>query len=168
MQVEYTDPYERRKIRVELPDDTPPEELNHVLNVLEEDARRVMNAERKERYHCPYHIEAMDYEGNSLAYCLSPETVFIRRETMAEMEEFLAELTETQRRRLYMRADGMTLREISEQENANINAVRCSLLDAQRKYRKYLSRDTCKNSPGFLRTAGDVSPIYEKGGKDHV
>ena len=30
--------------------------------ILEND-REMANADRKERYHCPYHIEAMEYEG---------------------------------------------------------------------------------------------------------
>ena len=40
--------------------------------ILEND-REMTNADRKERYHCPYHIEAMEYEGDSLAYRLTPE-----------------------------------------------------------------------------------------------
>lgn len=44
--------------------------------ILEND-RKTANADRKERYHCPYHIEAMQYEGESLAYRLTPEEGYV-------------------------------------------------------------------------------------------
>ncbi len=103
--------------------------------ILEND-REISNADRKERYHCPYHIEAMEYEGDSLAYHLTPEEIVIRRETQAEMDNALTCLTDAQLRRLTMKADGMTLREIASAEGTTVNAVRESLEAAKKKFRK--------------------------------
>ncbi len=103
--------------------------------ILEND-REIANADRRQRYHCPYHIEAMQYEGDSLAYHLTPEEIVIRRETRAELDDALNRLTDAQLRRLTMKADGMTLRDIASAEGTTVNAVRESLEAARKKIRK--------------------------------
>ena len=142
MKVKYTDPYEIKKIEVELPDDTPMEELNHVLDVLEEDARQIMNAERRERYHAPYHKEAMEYEGDSMAYRETPERILIRKEEWEQISSHLSQLTDTQLHRLLMKASGMTYRQIAEAEGTNINAIRDSVEAARKKLQKCF-KNTC-------------------------
>ena len=109
------------------------EVTEEVAEFILEDDRLTANADRRERYNCPYHIEAMDYEGDSLAYHLTPEQIYIRKETQLEHSEALAQLTDTQLRRLLMRADGLTYREIAELEGTNINAIRDSLESARKK-----------------------------------
>ena len=104
--------------------------------ILEND-REMANADRKERYHCPYHIEAMEYEGDSLAYRLTPEEVFARKEKQRHINDTLSCLTDVQLRRLTMKADGMTLREIAAAEGATVNAVRESLEAAKKKFKKH-------------------------------
>ncbi|NLC73982.1 MAG: hypothetical protein GX685_01855 [Clostridiales bacterium] len=99
--------------------------------------REMANADRKERYHCPYHIEAMQYEGDSLAYRLTPEEVFARKEKQRHINDTLSCLTDVQLRRLTMKADGMTLREIAAAEGATVNAVRESLEAAKKKFKKH-------------------------------
>ena len=99
--------------------------------------REMANADRKERYHCPYHIEAMEYEGDSLAYRLTPEEVFARKEKQRHINDTLSCLTDVQLRRLTMKADGMTLREIAAAEGATVNAVRESLEAAKKKFKKH-------------------------------
>ena len=42
--------------------------------------REFANADRRERYHAPYHLEAMHYEGSTLAYRDTPERIVLRRE----------------------------------------------------------------------------------------
>ncbi len=103
--------------------------------ILEND-REIANADRKERYHCPYHIEAMEYEGDSLAYHLTPEEIVIRKETREQIDDALTCLTDAQLRRLTMKADGMTLREIASAEGTTVNAVRESLDAAKKKFQK--------------------------------
>ena len=104
--------------------------------ILEND-REMANADRKERYHCPYHIEAMEYEGDSLAYRLTPEEVFARKEKQRHINDTLSCLTDVQLRRLTMKADGMTLREIAAVEGTTVNAVRESLEAAKKKFKKH-------------------------------
>ena len=98
--------------------------------------REMANADRKERYHCPYHIEAMQYEGDSLAYRLTPEEIFVRKEEQEHISDTLSCLTDVQLRRLTMKADGMTLREIAAAEGTTVNAVMESLEAAKKKFKK--------------------------------
>ena len=97
------------------------EVTEEVAEFILEDDRLTANADCRERYHCPYRIEAMDYEGDSLAYRLTPEEIYIRKETQLEHSKALSLLTDTQLRRLLMKAEGMTYRQIAELERANIN-----------------------------------------------
>ena len=134
MQIKYNDPYELPQ-EIVIPDGDP-EALKEVLEFLNENARVIQNAERRERYHSPYHLEGMDYEGSSIAYRATPEEIVIRKEDAERVGEALALLTETQLRRLTMQADGMTLREIAEAEGTTVNAVKECLDGAKRKFRK--------------------------------
>ena len=104
--------------------------------ILEND-REMANADRRERYHCPYRIEAMEYEGDSLAYRLTPEEIFVRKEEQEHISDTLSCLTDVQLRRLTMKADGMTLREIAAVEDTTVNAVRESLEAAKKKFKKH-------------------------------
>lgn len=112
------------------------EVTEEVAEFILEDDRLTANADRRERYNCPYHIEAMDYEGDLLAYHLTPEQIYIRKETQLEHSEALSQLTDTQLRRLLMRADGLTYRAIAELEGTNVNAVQDSLESARKKLKK--------------------------------
>lgn len=103
--------------------------------------RELANAERRERYHCPYSLDALTYEGEPYAWRETPEDVLIREEERAEIADALSVLTDAQYRRLLMKADGMTLREIAQAEGASVRAVRASLLLARKKLehlQKYL------------------------------
>lgn len=104
--------------------------------ILEND-REMANADRKERYHCPYHIEVMQYEGDSLGYYKTPEDIVIRKEETQHINNTLSFLTDAQLRRLTTKADGMTLREIAKAEGTSVNAVRESLEAAKKKFKKY-------------------------------
>ena len=104
--------------------------------ILEND-REMANADRRERYHCPYRIEAMEYEGDFLAYRLTPEEVFVRKEGQRHIRDTLSCLTDVQLRRLTMKADGMTLREIAAAEGTTVNAVMESLEAAKKKFKKH-------------------------------
>ena len=103
--------------------------------ILEND-REMVNAESRERYHCPYRIEAMQYEGDSLAYYETPEKIYIRKEEREHIDDTLSCLTDTQLRRLTMKAEGMTVREIADKENTTVNAVWESLECARKKFLK--------------------------------
>ena len=75
----------------------------------------------------------MEYEGETIAYRLTPEEILIRKENREEIADALSVLTDVQYRRLLMKADEMTLRQIARAEGTSVNAVRDSLLQARRK-----------------------------------
>ncbi len=95
--------------------------------------RELANAERRERYHCPYSLDALTYEGEPYAWRETPEDALLRDEEREEIADALSVLTDAQYRRLLMKADGMTLREIARIEGASVRAVRASLLLARKK-----------------------------------
>ena len=51
------------------------EDTEEVAEFLREDKRLTENAERKERYHCPYSIDALEYEGCEYYYRDTPEQI---------------------------------------------------------------------------------------------
>ena len=114
-----------------------PETVGYILR----NDREMANAERRERYHAPYHIEAMAYEGMKFAYLETPEDIIIRKEENERLYGFLWSLTPTQRRRLLMKAEGKSLRYIAAVEGTTVNAVRDSLKEVMRRaekdYEKY-------------------------------
>lgn len=134
MQIKYNDPYELPQ-EIVIPDGDP-EALKEVLEFLNENARVIQNAERRERYHAPYHLEGMDYEGGSIAYHATPEEIVIRKEDAERVRAALALLTETQRRRLLMMEEGMTLREIAEAEGTAVSSVKECLDAAKKKFQE--------------------------------
>lgn len=95
--------------------------------------REIANADRKERYHTPYHLEALEYEGTDYADPETPEDVLIRQEEKEQMTDSLKLLTDTQLRRLSMKAEGMSLRQIAAAEDTSVNAVKESLEAAKKK-----------------------------------
>ena len=134
MKLCYNDPYELPQ-EIIVPDGDP-EALQEIQDFLNENARLIQNAERRERYHAPYHLEALDYEGGSVAYHDTPERIVIRKEEAEHIRETLALLPETQRRRLLMLDEGMTLRQIAEAEGAAVSSVKESLDAARKKFRE--------------------------------
>ena len=136
MIIRYRDPYELPQ-EIIIPDGDP-SALKEVQDFLNENARIIQNAERRERYHTPYHLEGYDYEDESIAYHDNPEHIVILREERDSLNDALAQLTEIQLRRLLMQADGMTLRQIAEAEGTSVNAVKDSLDGAKRKLLKTL------------------------------
>ena len=106
------------------------------LRFMLENDRKVANAERRERYHVPYSIDAMDYEGLEFADPETPEELIIEKERAAQITRDLAVLTKVQLRRILMRLEGKTVREIAEEEGTSVNAVEESLLQARKKLEK--------------------------------
>ena len=99
--------------------------------------REIANSNRKERYHAPYHLEALEYEGADYADPETPEDTVIRKEQAEKLNEILSLLTDTQLRRLSMKAEGMSLRQIAAAEETSVNAVRESLEAVKKKLEKH-------------------------------
>ena len=134
MKLRYNDPYELPQ-DVIVPDGDP-DALKEIRDFLNENARLIQNAERRERYHTPYHLEALDYESGSVAYHDTPERIVIRKEEAEHIRATLSLLTETQRRRLLMLDEGMTLREIADADGTAVSSVKESLDAARKKFRE--------------------------------
>lgn len=130
MKIRYNNPY-GLPFELIIPDGEP-EALRKIIEYLNENARLTRNAERREAYHTLYHLEALDYEGNSIAYLDTPEHIVIQKEEAEHIQSTLTLLTETQQRRLWMLSENMTLREIAAVEGASAGAVKESL-DAEKK-----------------------------------
>lgn len=99
--------------------------------------REIANADRRERYHAPYHIEALGYEGMEFADLETPEDILIRKEEHEWLEGFQRLLTGTQLRRLSMKAEDMNLHQIATAEDTSVNAVLESLKEVMKKAEKY-------------------------------
>lgn len=130
MKIRYNNPY-GLPFELIIPDGEP-EALRKIIEYLNENARLTRNAERREAYHTLYHLEALDYEGNSIAYLDTPEHIVIQKEEAEHIQSTLTLLTETQQRRLWMLSENKTLREIAAVEGASAGAVKESL-DAEKK-----------------------------------
>lgn len=120
MKVRYNDPY-GSPFELIIPDGEP-EAIKEIIEYLNENARLIRNAERREAYHTLYHLEALDYEGNSIAYLDTPEHIVIQKEEAEHIRNTLTLLTETQQRRLWMLSENMTLCEIAAVEGASAGA----------------------------------------------
>ena len=132
MKVRYNDPY-GSPFELIIPDGEP-EAIKEIIEYLNENARLIRNAERLEAYHTLYHLEALDYEGNSIAYLDTPEHIVIQKEEAEHIRNTLTLLTETQQRRLWMLSENMTLCEIAAVEGASAGAVKESLYAAKKKF----------------------------------
>ena len=134
MKIRYNDPY-GSPFELIIPDGEP-ETLKEIIEYLNENARLTRNAERREAYHTLYHLDALDYESNSIAYLDTPEHIVIQKEEAEHIRNTLTLLTETQQRRLWMLSENMTLREIAAAEGASAGAVKESLDAAKKKFQK--------------------------------
>ena len=77
-------------------------------------------------------IEGKDYADDS-----TPETeLFLQLENLRIKEAF-GRLSEVQRRRLLMAAEGLSLREIARREGKDIKTIRESIEGARKKFLKF-------------------------------
>lgn len=73
------DPYEGPQVFAVIDDDDD-ESWETAIAWSEENRKEIQNAERRHRYHVPYSIDAMEYEVESLAYHMTPEEIYIKKE----------------------------------------------------------------------------------------
>jgi DNA-directed RNA polymerase specialized sigma24 family protein len=126
------------KIQWKFADGTTSEvEVNEEIgNYITASRRAESNLARKERYHC-YSLDAIDYEGLEYATDTTPETDLIREEDAARINTALDKLSETQKRRLLMLADGLSVNEIARIEDVAPNAAWKSIESAKKKFKKH-------------------------------
>ena len=94
------------------------------------------NLSRKERYHC-YSLDAAEYEGEEYADAETPESLLEKLEENEHLYETLQKLSEVQRRRLLLFAEGKSIWEIARMENVQHHAVAKSIEGARKIFKKY-------------------------------
>ncbi len=128
------------KIQWKFADGTTSEvEVNEEIgNYITASRREESNLARKERYHC-YSLDAIDFEGLEYAAKTTPEIELTRKEDAAQIKSALDKLSETQKRRLLMLADGLSINEIARIENIAPNAAWKSIEGAKKKFKKHFN-----------------------------
>lgn len=112
-------------------------EVNEEIgNYITASRREESNSDYKERHYC-YSHDAIDYEGPEYATSTTPETELIREEEAARINSAQDKLSETQKRRLLMLADGLSVNEIARVEAVAPNAAWKSIEGAKKKFKKY-------------------------------
>ena len=112
-------------------------EVNEEIGTFILDSRREEeNLDRKERYHC-YSLDAAEFEGEDMADCETPETELMGRFDREHLAEALCSLSEVQRRRILMLAEGLSVREIARREGKEIKTIRESIDGARKKFKKF-------------------------------
>lgn len=103
--------------------------------VITESRRQEGNLARKESYHC-YSLEAIRYEGAEYSDGETPEMKLEREMETERIAQALDRLSEVQRRRLLMLADGKSMREIAREEKVQHRAVVKSIESARKIFKK--------------------------------
>ena len=126
------------KIKYKFVDGTVAEvEVDESIGTVIKESRRLEgNLARKESYHC-YSLEAIQYEGAEYSDGETPETKMEREMNTERIAQALDGLSEVQRRRLLMLAEGKSVREIARREGKEIKTIRESLDSARKKFLKF-------------------------------
>ena len=142
MHYEYKDPYDG-KMTVELPDDTPPEEIARLTEFIEKNTREIWTADARERRHVQYSTDALVYEGVEYADPNTPEDLFIAYEDGAvigdddeRLARYLASLTDIQRERIVKRLLDRSPADIAREEDVHYTTIRESLRAAYKTLKK--------------------------------
>ncbi len=104
--------------------------------VILDSRREESNLDRKERYHC-YSLDAAEFEGEEYADGSTPETALLLQLENQHISETLDQLSEVQKRRLLLLAQGLSVREIARREGKDIKTVRESIDGARKKFLKF-------------------------------
>ena len=126
------------KIKYKFVDGTVAEvEVDESIGTVIKESRRLEgNLARKESYHC-YSLEAIRYEGAEYSDGETPETKMERELDTERIAQALDGLSEVQRRRILMLAEGKSVREIARREGKEIKTIRESLDSARKNFLKF-------------------------------
>ena len=107
-------------------------EVNEEIGaVILESRRKEENMERNRRRRC-YSLDDIDFEGDDFADDRTPESLFMEQLDNEHIKETLDKLSETQRRRLLMYAEGMSIEDIARVEGVYHTSISRSI-EAARK-----------------------------------
>jgi len=127
------------KIKYEFVDGTVSEvEVStEIGSVIIESRKAEHAADERRRYHCPYSTDALTYEGLEYADPTDFTQLMEAAEDNKKLYAAFNRLSEVQRRRLLMLAQGLSLREIARQEGVDYRTVWESVESARKKFLKY-------------------------------
>ena len=104
------------------------------------DSRRMEHASNeRSRYHTAFSLDSEDYEGTNLISEKTPDDLMEELEDREHLLDCLAHLSENQRQRILMLAQGMSITEIARVQHADRTTVRESIQAARKKFKKYLA-----------------------------
>ena len=126
------------KIKYEFADGTVSEvEVEEAIGaVIIEDRRLEDNLSRRERYHC-YSLDAAQFEGAEYSDGETPEAKMEREMDTERIAQALDGLSEVQRRRLLMLAEGKSVNEIARKEGVHHSVVSETISAARKKFKKF-------------------------------
>ena len=99
---------------------------------------REEEANRKKQTRRHISLDAVDFEGEEFAAPGDAESVLMEKEEEQHIEELLSSITAVQRRRVELRMDGLTYREIAKLEKTSAIACQESITGAAKKIEKIL------------------------------
>lgn len=109
-------------------------EVNDEIGSVIIESRKAEQANnRKHRYHC-LSLDAVDYEGMDYADSDDIDSVISGKESIEEFYEIYDTLTETQKRRVEMLEEGLSLREIARQEGKDFKSIYDSIAAIRKKF----------------------------------
>ena len=111
-------------------------EVNEEIGaVILESRRKEENMERNRRRRC-YSLDDIDFEGDDFADDRTPESLFMEQLDNEHIKETLDKLSETQRRRLLMYAEGMSIEDIARVEGVYHTSISRSIEAARKIFLK--------------------------------
>ena len=122
-------------------DSTSTVEVDEEIGTIIMDSRRKESSlERKEHRHC-YSLDAIAYEGDEYGVPDNSERLFDDSEERdAKVREAFSHLTDIQKRRLQMLADGLSVREIARRESRDFRTVYESIESAKKMFLKFYKK----------------------------
>lgn len=105
---------------------------DEIASVILESRRLEENAERRHRAH-NYSLNAIEFEGEDYGRC---DTYPSDDDTEERFQAVLEALTDTQRRRLLLRMEGLTYQQIADKEGTDYKTCYMSIKEAQKKFLK--------------------------------
>ena len=101
------------------------------------ESRRMEHANNERtRYHAAFSIDSDDYRCSQLISTKTPDDYIIELEEQRRLFSSIESLSEVQRQRILLMAEGRSIAEIARLQHAAYNSVKDSIQAAQQKIRK--------------------------------
>ncbi len=102
------------------------------------ESRRVEHASNeRSRYHAAFSLDAEDYEGTNLVSEKTPDDLMVELEDSQHLMDCLTKLSDIQRQRILMLAQGMSMAQIARYHNTDYSSVKESIKAARKKFKKF-------------------------------